>query len=146
MDVSLESRWITARHACSLSAQFEYLCKAVRTDVNARNEFRERQDIEASRFRFDRRNSGSLAVVTRTDDKSVTIAITDDSAAIEIRGHTDREMTFTAVLDDQLKCVLIEVEADGVCIPKTERPVEDLPRLILDRLFFDSGSDIVRRR
>ncbi len=105
--MSSSSDWVAARQACSIPAQFEYLCKAVRADINARNDFKERQDIGTSMFRFDRRNHGAVSVVTRADGKLVTISIADDTAAIEIRGHTDREMNLAVTLNDRLECMLV---------------------------------------
>lgn len=135
------SDWVTARAACSIPAQFEFLCNAVRSDVNARNKLREHPN--AGEFRFEPR--GNSAVVTRADNERVSISMTDNAVAIEIRGHTDREIDLAVMLDDHLRCKMVEIGPDGTYIPGTERPVGDLPRLVLDRLFFDFGSDLVRR-
>ena len=130
----LKQSWVSARHACRIPAQFQFICDAIKKAVAERNDLSERQDISPSAFRFDHNNC--VGTVTRADNNSVAISISDDTTTLEVRGHIDHPIDLALSLGNKHECLLVEIQENGTLYRGTSYHADDIPQLILDRLFF----------
>lgn len=124
----LNSSWVNARHACSMSEMFERLKLSVQADVDLRNALRD----EHKNYKFNFVGSGSSFSVVREGNM-----ISYKAVSFHCRGNT---LVVTDYDDKVLLEATLTLNDEGECkfrVKGQERDSWQIRRMALEPMFFE---------